>query len=1063
MPLRDGEPEAERRQLTVLFSDLVESTVLADALDPEDLREIERAHHTACASVIARLDGYVAQYIGDGVLAYFGYPVAHEDDARRAVQAALGILEAMAAVNTRFRAERQLELSVRLGIHTGPVVVGEVGDSQRRENLALGRTLHLAARIETFAQPNTVVVSDETYRIVRGFFDVEPLGAHRLKGLAEPVVMHRVLRVTGAESRLEAGRRTGLTALTGRARERASLEDFWRAIANGDGPAHTVLVHGEAGIGKSRIVASLRETVDAQRYRTIECSCTAYSQHSPLYPIIAWAERTLGFDRSVPDADKWTALEREFDRRGIGTAEALQSVGQLLGVSPPAGRTLLPLPPQRQRERTLEALREWLMAVAHEGPTLFILEDLHWADPTTLEFVTAVAASASNAPLLTILTCRSDFAVPGLSGQVSVLALGRLDRDDTRAMIVRVAKDKPLPEEVLRQLIARTEGVPLFVEEVTKAALELGMLAERTDRYELTGPLPPDLIPATVEGSLIARLDRLGSAKFVAQVAATLGREFRLDVLQAVVTLEGDALDQALRRLQAAELIFQVRGAADTTYVFKHALIQDAAYQSLLKKSRRDHHRRIGETLVERFPDIVEQRPELIAQHFGAGGDADRATAFWLRAGQRAIARAAHHEAIAHMSRALEQLRELPESRSRDERELECNMVLTPALQMTRGWASHDMDGTFRRSVALVERLGDTPHRLLVLGNSAAFHVMRGHVWEALALGRQLREHATAIGLPPLDVMGAGICCVAHLYHGSIAEAIADGEAALALAPQASEAIVSMVGMAAESYITCYLSEALWMHGLPDQALQCSQRAVTAARERTHAPSEEFAVGYQAMFFHLLRDPDRILAVVEDSLRLAELNHSTFWEPVNTTYRGWALSVQGRVDEGIELMRDGLARYRAGGHGLSQVHMLAALADALASAERWDEALAAVAEAMEVATRTGEAYFEPEVYRLRGEILRRLAAGDQGPARTARLATAELSIRQALVMAQQQQAKSLELRAAMSLCLVQRERQGDADGARLLADVLGSFTEGYDTPDLRDARALLAESSSEAT
>lgn len=1058
-PIKRDERSAELRQLTVLFCDLVGSTALADTLDPEDLRDVTSAYHTACTEVIARFEGHIAQFLGDGLLVYFGYPVAHEDDARRAVQTALGIIESIELLAARLRTERQIELNVRVGIHTGPVVVGEVGEGMRRENLALGRTPNLAARVQAFAHPGTVVVSEETFRIAHGYFEFEALGTHELKGLAEPVGMHRVLGVSGAESRLDAGRRTGLTTLIGRASELDRLNELWQRVASGGTTSHTILVTGEAGIGKSRLVASLRENVEAQSDTVIECACSPYYQNSALYPVIGSLERSLGFSRETSHADKWAALEDRLERDGMSPEENVVLVAQLLSITPPPGTAPLDLPPQQQRERTLEVLDGWLAAIARRRPTLFIVEDLHWADPTTIEFVNRIAASSATGPLLAVVTFRSDFDAPvHQNPQVSTLSLSRLGSDQTTAMIARVAGNKPLPEEIVRQLVARTEGVPLFVEEVTKAVLELGVLVEREDRYELTGLLPPDLIPATVQGSLLARLDRLGSAKPIAQLAATIGREFRLDVLQAVANLDEAVLREGLARLLGAEFIFQVRGATDVTYLFKHALIQDAAYQSLLKRARLEQHRRIGEALTARFPVVVEQSPEVIAQHFASGGEPDRATSFWLSAGQRALARAANHEAIAHITQAVVQLAQLPVSRERHERELECLIVLTPALQMTQGWATPQVEQTFHRSVELVELLGDTPHRLRVLAHSFTFHVMRGHLSQALALGTQVCELATLSQVPSLQVVGYGNCCVAQLYHGDIATAITSGEAALGLVTaESSQAIVQLAGMRAEAFITCYLSEALWMRGFPEQAVHYSERAVAAAREPRHGPSEEFAVGYQAMFFHLLRDHARIATAVEETLRLSEQHRSAFWHPLAAVYKGWTLSLQGHHDQGVTMMRDGVDQYVAGGHGLSQIHMRTALADALGMAERWDEAFAVLAQTIRLATDTGESFFVPEAYRLRGEFTRRLAAAHRGSERESRLAAAEASIREALEVAKQQGAKSLELRAAMSLCLVRRDMNAVDDEVQELAELLGSFTEGFDTPDLRDARALLSE------
>ena len=1056
-PVRHDVPDAELRQLTVLFCDLVGSTSLADTLDPEDLREVTGAYHTVCTRVIARFEGHVAQYLGDGLLVYFGYPVAHEDDARRAVQTALGIIDGIEKLSIRLRSGRRVELSVRIGIHTGAVVVGEVGQGERRENLALGRTPNLAARVQAFAQPGTAVVSEETFRIVRGYFDFEPLGAHELKGLAEPVVMHRAVRESGADSRLDAGRRTGLTALTGRAKELDDLEQLWRTVVDGRGPGRTVLVRGEAGIGKSRIVACLRESAEAGSHTAIECSCSPYYQNSFLYPIISSVERSLGFNRDTSDADKWLALEQRLDRYGMGSPETVRLVAQLLSMPPREGAAPLALTPQQLREKTLDALQAWLLAVAREGPTLLVLEDLHWADPTTLELMTAIATSPADVPLLTILTFRSEFDAPLREGaRVSLLTLNRLGRDETTAMIARVARNKALPDVVLQQLIERTEGIPLFVEEVTKAVLELGVLIERDDRYELAGPLPPDLIPATVQGSLIARLDRLGSAKPIAQLAATIGRDFRLDVLQAVATVDEAAVRAGLDRLLDAELIFEVVDAPDTTFLFKHALIQDAAYQSLLKKTRREQHKRIGEALAARFPVVAEQSPELVAQHFAAGGDPEQASSFWLRAGQRAMARAANHEAIAHITRVREQLADLPGSRTRDERELDGLIVLTSALQMTQGWASPEVDRTFQRSTELLERLGDTPHRLMVLSSSTSFHVMRGHISQALGLGRQVLETATLTQMPPLQVMGHGFCCVAQLYHGDILDAIASGEAALALlTPEGNQWVAQMAGLSPEVYLSCYLAEASWMRGCFKEAHRYGDRAIAAAREMKHGTSEEFAIGYQTLLFHLHRDPERIIAAAEETLRLGAEHGSAFWVPVTMTYKGWALSELGRHDEGIALMRDGLARYVATGHGLSQVHMRAALADGLGKARLWDEAFATIAETMNVAAETGEAYFTPELYRLKGEFLRRSIGEHPESERASRLAQADASIREALKTARAQGAKSLELRAAISLVLLRRDQHAPDDGRADLTELIGSFADGTGTPDVQDARALL--------
>jgi predicted ATPase len=598
--------------------------------------------------------------------------------------------------------------------------------------------------------------------------------------------------------------------------------------------------------------------------------------------------------------------------------------------------------------------------------------------------------------------------------------------------------------------------------------LELGVLVEREDRYELAGPLPPDLIPATVQGSLVSRLDRLGTAKPIAELAATIGREFRFDVLSAVSRLDEAALREGVARLVNAELVYQIAEPPNETYLFKHALIQDAAYQTVLKKSRRDLHRRIADALVERFPDIAASRPELVAEHFSSAGAMDQAVPLWLRAGQAAAGRAAFHEAIVHLRRGIDQLHALPDAASRLDQELEFNIALTPALQMTRGWASVEVDEVFRRSRELVDQIGNTPHRLTVLASSFAFLVLTGRVSEALALAKQVLELATAIGDPGLIYIGHGNCCVAHLYHGDMRAAADAAEATTPLYTAERERwITSVAGMAGRVYMSCYYSEALWMLGFPEQAIRASERSIAVGQEVGHPPSLAFALGYQMEFYQLYRDAATVLRLAEETIRLGREHGSAFWDPMATAYKGWALAASGQHEEGIALMRDGIGRYRAAGNGLTQIHLLTLLAEALGSAEEWDETFHVLDEAAALATANGEHYYEPELHRLKGEFLvaesyHRHALGDTQATgdRVSHLARAEASIRHALEIARSQEARSLELRAAMSLVRL-RESTGDATEARRqLADVYAWFTEGFETRDLREARALLDEASS---
>ena len=550
--------DAERRQLTVLFCDLVDSTVLASQLDPEDLREVVRAYQDTCAKVIARFEGHIAQYLGDGLLVYFGYPLAHEDDAQRAVRAGLGMVEALGQLNIRLKQERGVALAVRLGIHTGLVVVGEVGGGARQEQLALGETPNLAARLQGIAAPNTVVISAATVQLLGGFFACQSLGTPSLKGLAQPLEVYRVLYESTARSRLEAAGSTGLTPLVGREQEVGLLRERWAQVK--DGMGQVILLSGEAGIGKSRLVQVLTEHVAAEPQAWLTpCQCSPYYQNTALYPMIELLERVaLRFDREESPQQKLRKLEGFLVQYGLPLTEAVPLFAALLSL--PLGTDYAPLTvsPEQQKQQTLHALLTVMLRIAAQQPMLFVMEDLHWVDPTTLEFLTLLVDQGPTARILALWTFRPDFSPPWTGrSHLTQVTLPRLPRQQATEMTDRVAHGKALPAEVVEQVVAKTDGVPLFVEELTKMVLESGLLQEREDRYELTGPLPPLAIPTTLHDSLMARLDRLATVKGLAQLGATLGREFSYALLHAVSPWDEETLQRGLHQLVEAELLYQ--------------------------------------------------------------------------------------------------------------------------------------------------------------------------------------------------------------------------------------------------------------------------------------------------------------------------------------------------------------------------------------------------------------------------------------------------------------------------------------------------------------------------
>jgi predicted ATPase/class 3 adenylate cyclase len=669
-----------------MFCDLVGSTPLSEQLDPEDLREVVHAYQETCAAVIQRFDGHIAQLLGDALLVYFGWPRAHEDDAQRAMRTALGMLDAMHTLNARLAQDKGLRLAIRVGIHTG-MVVGAMGGGGHQEQLALGDTPNIAARLQGLAAPDTVVMSEATFRLVEGYCTCEPLGAQTLKGVSQPVAVYRVLGASGAQSRLEVATSHGLTPLVGREQEVRALLERWAQVQEGRG--QVIVLSGEAGIGKSRLLQVLQEHLAGTPYTRLECRSSPYYHDSALYPLIDLLQRVLHAQAPNGPEEQLVALEQLLGQYHLATAEAVPLLASLLVIALPDGRyPPLTLSPQQHRQKTLEALLALVFAQATQQPVLFILEDLHWTDPSTLEWLDLLLAQVPTVPLLTLLTCRPEFQAPwGNRSYLTSLALQRFPRAQIETMVLRVTSGKTVPTTVMQHLVEKTDGVPLYVEEMTKAILESGVLQEGDGHYALTGPLTALTILSTLQDALMACLDRLGAAKGVAQLGATIGRQFTYALLQAVAQVDEATVQQALAQLVEAELLYQRGAPPQATYTFKHALIQDAAYQSLLWSTRQQYHQRIAQVLIEWLPETAEVQPELIAHHYTEAGLNEEAVDYWQRAGARAVARSAHIEAIQHFTRGLEVLGRLPEMPRRAQQELHLQLALGAPLIATQGYA----------------------------------------------------------------------------------------------------------------------------------------------------------------------------------------------------------------------------------------------------------------------------------------------------------------------------------------------------------------------------------------
>jgi class 3 adenylate cyclase/predicted ATPase len=1044
-----AEHHGERRQLTMFFCDLVGSTTLASGFDPEEWREIMGAYYETCAKVIARFDRHIAQYLGDGLLVYFGYPHAHEDDAQRAVRAGLGIIDAVGQLNAVLSQRHGVSLAVRLGCHTGLVVVGDEVGGTGHDDMVLGDTPNIAARLEGVAAPNTLVIGALTRQLLGGLFAYESLGTPPLKGVTAPLQVYRVLYESTARTRLEALESSGLTSLVGRDTELQQLEETWGQVVDGHG--QVVVVSGEAGIGKSRLVKALTEHASAQQAWFTHCQCSPYYQHTAFYPLIDLLERiVLRVERQDTAAQKLTKLEGFLVESGLPLEETVPLFSSLLSIPLGSDYGAPDMPAEQQKQQTMRALMTIPFRRAQKQPVMLIVEDLHWIDPTTLEYLNMLVEEIDTAPILAVFTCRPDFRAPWADNlNVTVVDVKRLPSDAAAELTHQVAQGKSLPAQVMAEVVSKTDGVPLFIEELTKMLLESALLEERQDHYALTGPLPPLAIPNTLQDSLMARLDRLSAIKGLAQLGAAIGREFTYALMRAVSPWDEDVLQGGLAQLVAAEFLQQKGTPPEATYRFKHALIQDAAYQSLLKSTRQQHHQRIANTLESGFRKIVETQPELLAHHYTEAGLIEQAIPYWHAAGQRALQRSANLEATNHASRGLELLGRLPDSPQRAKQEMSLQLVLGPSLSYVHGPQS--VEHVYARARELARQVGGTPELFPALSGLAYAQIVRGRMLEARALAEEFVELADS--QRDALVSAAGHCMVAYAawWQGDVIDVRDHSRQGLALYNPDQH----RTGIAAYNQnpgIICrYLSGlANWVLGYPAQANRAMDQAVAHAKELNHPYSIGLTMLFAAQLSQLRREPQAACIRAEEALEISaqhDLHAVALWCLLP---RGWALAQQGDVSAGISDIREAMDRRQSMGVGAVWPWFFALLAEAHGALGEFDEALRAADEALEWVQRNDERLYQAETHRIKGELLLHKQVPDP--------AAAEKCFEQALAVARDQQAKSWELRAATSMARMWL-RQGRFDDARaLLSPIYNWFTEGLDTADLRDAKTLLEQS-----
>ena len=1026
----------ERRQLTVLFCDMVGFTELASRLDPEVLEGVVRRYEDACAAAVTRYDGNVFQRMGDGIVAFFGYPLAHESDAERAVLAGLEIISALAELEFADIGR----LQVRVGIATGLVVISSATKG------AVGEAMNLASRLQGIAQPGNVVISDRVHRLCGGSFEYEDLPKQSLKGIPLPTQAFCVLGVNEAVSRFEAATLGGLTPMVGREQEISLLMERWELAQDGEG--QVVLLSGEPGIGKSRILSVLRDRLESKGARTIAFQCSPFYVNTPFYPSIHNFERSFQFTPDESPASKLDKLEALVVGSYGRPVKDVRFVASLLSIPYEDRYGPLSMTPQRQKEETLRTLVDLTEAVARKQPVLLLFEDAHWADFSTLEVLDMLVAGATATSMLIVLSHRPEFKSRWSEhGHVVALNLSKLTRVQSTALISELAGSKALPAGLVEDIVKKTDGVPLFVEELTKSILESGELRDAGDHYEYVGAADSIAIPATLRDALMGRLDRYQPAREVAQVAAAIGREFSHEMISAVATQSKAKLDEALAQLTDSGLVFRRGTIPNTVFTFKHALVRETAYDSLLKSRRHELHRKIAHVMEERFPAIKETEPEILAHHCAEGNMIPEAVSYWIKAGQRAEDHSAYREALGHLDNSLRLLSSLPTGTERDRQELRLQTARAAALQATQGFASKETGEAWTRARELCAGLGNAPEVFPVLHGIFLFHMLRGEVQTGHDVATECYRRAEGQDQVIPRMFGHRSLGSALLHLGKFSDAGEHLREMWRLADTASAEFSSNVyGLHPRTAAPAFLSLADFASGYPTRARAAAADALDHAEQLGYLHNLCYALYWSNKTFIQLREFD---SVRERALRLQSLGRDEGypqWMAFGAFQEGVALAGLGDCESGAARMQQGIKAYRALDSVLYLPFMEAQLAIALASTGHRDEAMSTINSAILQAQRTQELWFEAEIHRLQGDLQQQSAPD-----------AAEASYRRALDLAREQRAKAWELRTATSLARLIRDQGSSNQAHELLDPVYKWFTEGHESPDLQDAKQLLKD------
>jgi len=1044
----------ERRQLTVVFSDLIESTTLADRFDAEDFREIIRAYQQLTVSMTRRHGGTVAQYLGDGMVLYFGYPHALEDAAQRAVRAGLAMLEGIRDLNGRLEREYGVRIAVRLGVHTGYAVVAEMIGESGRDNSPVGDTMHIAARLCGLAAVDSILISDATHRLIQGFFDMVPVGAQQLKGIRQPLGTHRVLAPSAVKSRFEVAARRGLTPFVGRVRESQQLDQCWQIAATGRG--QVVVIAGEAGIGKSRLIHEFQQRLGGAAGRVLLAACPAEGQDSAFHPILDFVGQILGFSTEPNATERRARLDHALATLDAAVG-ATSLVARLLGLPVEAAQTQPELSPEAERRRLIGALIGLLMTHVRAGAGVLVVEDLHWADSSTIEVLDELVRRVGTPPLLLVLSTRPDFRRGWPRPPDAELMLERLPPEDARVLVRSVIGATALSPTIIDDLVRATDGVPLFAEEFTRVVVESPLKDVLADAD--TPPVMADWFPSSLRDLLMTRLDNLGPTRDLAQVAAVLGRTFDVQLLAVVMDEPVATVTADLARLAEADLIFQETSERPGLYVFKHALLRDAAYDALLRRRRRDIHARVAATLEQRFPDTVATHPEVIAYHLTQAGRLDEAVTWWQRAARHAIASHAGEEAIRHLRRALEIAAQLPSGSVAVSREADLRVALCSALYMTRGTGAPEVGDELDRAREICERAQRHSDLHMILYMLAGFHNLRAEYAAGQRVARDALVLADLQGgwsglFPPSMARAAhlGTLGASLWLTGDFSQCLEVSRAAMAAAGSNTSGFVVQFGSAHPAVVAhCNAASALWFLGFPDQAVATVRRGLELipADDMTQSYSLCFAQAFVAQLRLYRREAALALAEADQLVTLAREHGSQYWLDTGRFIRAGARVLANDGSAALAELEVALTASQGSETRISSSMWLGVLAAAQMLVGRPAEALGWVRAALAFATERSEGAWYPELRRLEGTLLLALDPEAQ--------VAAETSFREALRAARAQKSLVWELRAAGSLAALQHGTAAGRAAYEDLANVYARFTEGFETPDLMEARQRLAE------